>query len=143
MLRQFGSWVLGLAIALASCQAGGLGFPSLSLQDPGEPAAGKPSPKMIPPPAGAITLADVDQKELRAIDDELVSCGTRNSLSSWTDPKRGIGCGRDHIVARLQAISKQTGGKLEVKVDRFEATAPRTHNQPAPLENVMAILPGS
>jgi hypothetical protein len=104
---------------------------------------GKPFPKVIPPPAGAVTIADIDQTELRAIDDELVACGTRNSLSSWTDPKRGIGCGRDHIVARLQAISKATGGKLEVKVDLFEAAAPRTHGQPAPLENVVAILPGT
>jgi len=141
VLRRFGTW--GLAMALLSWGAGGFGLPPLALQDPAEPAAGKPSPKIIPPPGGAITLADVDQKQLRAIDDELVACGTRNSLSSWTDPKRGIGCGRDRIVARLQAISKTTGSRLEVKVDRFEATAPRTRHQPAPLENVVAILPGT
>jgi len=134
-------WVLGLAVTLA-WEARCLHLPLLALQDPAEPATGKPSPKPIPPPAGAIRLADVDQTELRALDDELVACGTRHSLSSWTDPERGIGCGRDRILARLQVISKMTGGKLEVKVDRFEATAARTRNQPAPLENVLAILPG-
>lgn len=132
-----------MGIALASWQVGVRFLAGLALQDPAEPAGNGPSPKLIPPPSGAITLADVDQKELRAIDDELVACGTRNSLSSWTDPKRGIGCGRDRIVARLQAISKATGGKLEVKVDHFQATAPRTRDQPVPLENVVAILPGT
>src|SRR5439155_14783038 len=40
-------------------------------------------------------------------------------------------------------ISKETGGKLQVTVDKFEMTSERTHNQPAPLENVYAILPGT
>jgi hypothetical protein len=112
-------------------------------QDPQEPPGGPPAPRLIPRPAGAIASADVDQGELRDIVNGLVGCGTRNSLSSWTDPKRGIGCGRDHIVSRLEAISKATGGKLEVNVDRFQATSPRTSGQPAPMENVVAILPGN
>jgi hypothetical protein len=111
-------------------------------QDPQEPP-GKSAPSLIPPPAGAITSAGVAQGELRDIINGLVACGTRNSLSSWTDPKRGIGCGRDHIVSQLEAILKATGGKLEVNVDRFQATSPRTSGQPAPMENVVAILPGT
>ncbi|HTO74448.1 MAG TPA: M28 family peptidase [Thermoanaerobaculia bacterium] len=112
-------------------------------QDPAEPPGGAPSPKLLPPPAGAIARATVDDKALAETVDDLVACGTRHSLSSWDDPKRGIGCGRDRIVARFEAIAKSSGGRLQVVVDRFEATSPRTHDKPARLENVYAILPGT
>ena len=36
-----------------------------------------------------------------------------------------------------------TGGRMTVSVDRFEATGPRTHDKPARMENVLALLPGS
>jgi hypothetical protein len=90
-----------------------------------------------------IARAAVDEKALRATVEELTSCGTRHSLSSWDDSRRGIGCGRDRIVARLSSIAKQSGGNLRVTVDRFEATSSRTNDRPARLENVLALLPGS
>jgi hypothetical protein len=80
---------------------------------------------------------------MRALIDQLVSCGTRLSLSSWTDPKRGIGCARDHIVARLNEIAKDSGGKLQVVVDKFDSTSERTSGKPLHLESVYAILPGT
>jgi hypothetical protein len=46
-------------------------------------------------------------------------------------------------VARFNEIGKQSGGKLQVVVDKFVATSPRTSNKPAPMENVYAILPGT
>ncbi len=114
----------------------------LGAQDPGEPA-GKPASKSPSAPDGAIPRRSVDEKALRATIEELAACGTRHSLSSWDDSKRGIGCGRDRIVARLTEIARGSGGKLSVAVDRFEATAPRTKDKPARLENVLAFLPGS
>jgi Peptidase family M28 len=116
---------------------------ALAGQDPAEPASGKPSPRGVPAPAGAIARPAVDEKAMRSTIEELVGCGTRLSLSSWEDPKRGVGCGRDRVVARLQAIAKTAGGRMNVVVDRFEATAPRTHDKPARMENVLAFLPGS
>src|SRR5262249_45156693 len=74
---------------------------------------------------------------------EVVSCGTRLTLSSWTDPKRGAGCARDKIARRFNEISKATGEKLQVIVDKFEATAERTAGKAVPLQNVYAILPGA
>ncbi len=112
-------------------------------RDPAEPASGKPQPKILARPAGRLTRASVDEKSMRALIGKLVACGTRLTLSSWTDPKRGAGCGRDVIVARLNEIAKDSGGKLQVIVDKFEATSQRTGGKPAPLENVYAILPGS
>ncbi len=112
-------------------------------QDPPSRRAARRRRRCSPPPAGVIARATVDEKALAATVDELVACGTRHSLSSWDDPKRGIGCGRDRIVARFEAIAKSSGGRLQVVVDRFEATSPRTHEKPARLENVYAILPGT
>jgi len=112
-------------------------------RDPAEPPQAKPEPKILPRPAGAIARQSIDEKSMRALIHNLVSCGTRLTLSSWTDPKRGIGCGRDAIVARLNEMAKDSGGKLQVVVDKFESTSERTSGTPIPLENVYAILPGN
>jgi hypothetical protein len=112
-------------------------------RDPAEPQQGQPHANLLPRPAAGVARQSVDEKSMRALIDQLVSCGTRLSLSSWTDPKRGIGCGRDHIVARLNEIAKNSGGKLQVVVDKFDSTSERTSGKLLPLESVYAILPGS
>ncbi|PYU73602.1 MAG: hypothetical protein DMG49_05825 [Acidobacteria bacterium] len=112
-------------------------------RDPAELARGKPQPKILARPAGAVARQAVDEKSMRALIGKLVACGTRLTLSSWTDSKRGIGCGREVIVARFNEIAKDSGGKLQVVVDKFESTSERTSGKPMPLENVYAILPGS
>jgi hypothetical protein len=137
-LRCFAELVAISCVLIAFC-----GLPLRAQRDPAEPAAGLPSPKLLPRPAGAIARGDVDEAGMRSLIEQLVACGTRNSLSSWDDPARGIGCGRDHIVARLKEISQASGGRLEVVVDKFEATSSRTTSKPAPFENVYGILPGS
>jgi hypothetical protein len=112
-------------------------------RDPAEPAMGKPQPKISARPTGRVLRASVDEKSMRALIGKLVACGTRLTLSSWEDPKRGAGCGRDAIVARFNEIAKDSGGKLQVVVDKFESSSERTSGKPMPLENVYAILPGS
>ncbi|HEV1993756.1 MAG TPA: M28 family metallopeptidase [Candidatus Acidoferrum sp.] len=112
-------------------------------RDPTEPTQGKPQPKILARPAGGVARASVDEQSMRTLIGKLVACGTRLTLSSWTDAKRGIGCGRDAIVARFNEIAKDSGGKLQVVVDKFESTSERTSGKPMPLENVYAILPGS
>ncbi len=107
-------------------------------QDPAEPPGGKPQTKWLAPPAGAISRSAVDETAMRETVADLVACGTRHSLSSWDDPRRGIGCGRDRTVARFEAIARESGGRLQVSIDRFEATGPRTNDKPARLENVLA-----
>jgi hypothetical protein len=111
--------------------------------DPAEPLTGAPRPKILPRPAGAIRRASIDEKSMRTLIHDQVSCGTRLTLSSWTDPKRGIGCGRDFVVARMNEVAKESGGKLQVVVDKFESKSERTGPDPVHLENVYGILPGS
>jgi hypothetical protein len=92
----------------------------------------------IPPVSAAPSAA-----EAKILVEELVACGTRHSLSSWSDPKRGIGCGRDAVLKRFDAVEKATGGKLRVVVDSYDTTGPRTKDVPAHMENVYAILGGT
>ena len=112
-------------------------------RDPAEPPKVRPQPKVLPRLAGRILRASVDEKSMRALIAKLVACGTRLTLSSWTDAQRGIGCGRDVIAARFNEIAKDSNGKLQVVVDKFESTSERTSAKPIPLENVYAILPAS
>src|SRR6266576_1398760 len=44
---------------------------------------------------------------------------------------------------QLNEIAKDSGGKLQVVVDKFESNSERTSGKPIPLENVYAILPGT
>jgi hypothetical protein len=133
--------------AVAVLAGGLLATPAFAQQaaprDPAEPLHGKPQPKSLPRPSGAISRQSVDEKSMRELIHQMVACGTRLTISPWTDPKRGVGCGRDQVVARLNEIAKESGGKLQVVVDKFEATSKRTGGVPAPMENAYAILPGS
>lgn len=119
-----------------------LGSGAAMAQDPPEPPNGAPSVQLIPRPSGKIDRASIDENYLRSIIEEQVACGTRDSFSSWNDPKRGIGCGRDHVLARFNEIAKESNGRLQIVVDKFETELPRT-GETLHLENVYAILPGS
>src|SRR5712692_7937747 len=147
-MRHRASTICGLARAASAAALLSLAaVPALAQQpvmrDPAEPAQGAPRVNILPRPLGTIARQSIDEKSMRTLIHNLVSCGTRLTLSSWTDPKRGIGCGRDYIVARLNEIAKASGGKLQVVVDKFDSTSERTSGKPLPLQSVYAILPGS
>jgi len=128
--------VLGLAAAPLFAQ-------EARPRDPAESARDKPQGKLPPGPLGEIARQSIDEESMRVLIHELVGCDTRLTLSSWSDPKRGIGCGRDFVLARFNDIAKESRGKLQVMVDKFEAKSERTGPHAVPLENVYAILPGS
>ncbi|WP_422060023.1 M28 family peptidase [Sphingopyxis sp.] len=83
-----------------------------------------------------------DPARLKMLVEKLVSFGTRHTLSSATDPKRGIGAARNWGASEFERLSKACGGCLTVEriSDRFEG--PRA---PAGVivENVLAIQKGS
>jgi hypothetical protein len=144
-----GGWKLGVAARIAVAALAGLVLSSAAFgqrgagRDPDEPQGGKPAPKLVARMAPGVVRRDVDEKGMAALIHELVACGMRLTLSSWTDPKRGIGCARDHIVARFNEIAQSSGGKLQVVVDKFESKSERTGPNAVPLENVYGILPGN
>ncbi len=74
---------------------------------------------------------------------KLVSFGTRNTLSSQDDPKRGIGAARDWIFAEMQRYAAESGGRMRVELQSFEQ--PRAGRMPRPVKitNVLAWLDGT
>lgn len=92
-------------------------------------------------------LREVSAKRIEADIRKLVSFGTRNTLSSQDDPKRGIGAARDWIYSEFQRISSQCGNCLDVEKQTFTQPAnppPRgRYPEAAVLTNVYAVLKGT
>ena len=72
----------------------------------------------------------------------LVSFGTRNTLSTQTDPKRGIGAARDYLFAEMLKLRAESGGRLQVEKQTFLQPVAVRVPQPTPLTNIIATLPG-
>src|SRR5688572_33011507 len=73
----------------------------------------------VPPPPGpeakvADIAREVDQARMRATVAKLVSFGTRHTLSSQTDPKRGIGAAVRWAEAEMKAMGLETRQTCDV-----------------------------
>ena len=89
-------------------------------------------------------LKDVSADSLRSYITTLVAFGTRNTLSTQTDPNRGIGAARNWVLKRFNEFATQSGGRLTAMIDTT-TLAPDgkrvTHN--IVLGNVVATLKGT
>ncbi|OHC95749.1 MAG: peptidase M28 [Sphingomonadales bacterium RIFCSPLOWO2_12_FULL_63_15] len=83
-----------------------------------------------------------DPARLKATVEKLVSFGTRHTLSSSTDPKRGIGAARGWAAAEFARISKTCGGCLKVESVSERFTGPRVPDG-ADVVDVLAIQTGA
>jgi hypothetical protein len=88
-------------------------------------------------------LKEVDPDRLQAIVAKLTTFGTRHTLSSQTDPNRGIGAARDWIFAQMQALAAPSNGRMTVELQSF--TQPVSSGIPTPtvITNVVTTLHGS
>ena len=94
-------------------------------------------------PAPLTVIADdVSADRLRGIVEKLVSFGTRHTLSSQTDPNRGIGAALKWTEAEFERYSRACGGCLTVVMPSDVITGRRVPN-PTRVTNVMAIQPGT
>ena len=87
-------------------------------------------------------------KEVRAANVEqtvktLVSFGTRNTLSSQDDPKRGIGAARDWIYSEFQKIAATSDGRMTVELQSYEQPPANRIPTPTKITNVVATLRGT
>jgi hypothetical protein len=95
------------------------------------PAAARPDPS-----------ADVSQARLRADVEALVGFGTRHTLSSQDDPKRGIGAARRWGEQQLRADGEACGGCLEIVLPERMVSGNRIP-RPVRLVDVVAIQRGT
>lgn len=93
----------------------------------------------VPPHA----IADkVSQQNLHMIVEKLVSFGTRHTLSSQSDPKRGIGASLRWTEQEFERYSKACGGCLTIAKPEDVVTGRRVPN-PTRVQNVFAIQRGT
>jgi hypothetical protein len=89
-------------------------------------------------------LREIDEHELEATVHKLVSFGTRHTLSSQTDPIRGIGAATKWVFETLSRYAAASSGRMTVELQTFTqpATPPRIPADTA-ITNVVATLHGS
>jgi hypothetical protein len=95
---------------------------------------------LLPFPAAARDAPD--PARLKASVEKLVSFGTRHTMSSATDPKRGIGAARRWTAAEFERISAACGRCLRQENIERVFTGPRSPGG-VNVVDVLAIQPGS
>jgi hypothetical protein len=92
-------------------------------------------------------LSQISAGQIHSDIDKLVSFQTRATLSAQDAASisagKGIGAAREWIKSEFERYSRDCGGCLEVKIDRF--TQPVSERVPSPVEiaNVYAVLRGT
>lgn len=95
-------------------------------------------------PQIADLVSQISADSLRAHVNGLVSFGTRHTLSTTTDKKKGIGAARQWILGKFQQYAKQSGGRMTAQLDTWTLQPDgRRVDKPADMGNVMATLKGS
>ncbi len=86
-------------------------------------------------------IDELDHRRIEASIRTLAGFGTRNTLSSQTDPVRGIGAARDWIFDQFSDYAEDSDGRLTVELQSYTQTS----GLPAPtvITNVVATLKGT
>lgn len=95
---------------------------------------------LLTTPAFAETGAP-DAAKLKTYVEKLVSFGTRHTLSSADNPKRGIGAARRWAKSEFEAMSKACNGCLAVEMLERQMSGPRAPNG-VNIVDVLAVKPG-
>lgn len=89
-------------------------------------------------------VKEVSADSLQSYIKTLVAFGTRNTLSTQTDPKRGIGAARNWVLTKFNAFAKQSNGRLSAFIDTVTLQPDgKRVDVPVLLGNVVAILKGT
>ena len=87
---------------------------------------------------------EISKDSLQSYITTLVAFGTRSTLSTQTNSKRGIGAARTWVLEKFNEFSKNAGGRLTAFIDTvtIQPNGKRI-NRPILLGNVMATLKGT
>ena len=89
-------------------------------------------------------VKEISPDSLKSYINKMVSFGTRSTLSSTTDKKRGIGAAREWVVQMFKEFGKASNGRLTAYVDTTTLQPDRRRIDVAiNLGNAMAILKGT
>lgn len=89
-------------------------------------------------------VKEVSPDSLKSYISTLVNFGTRNTLSTQTNPKRGIGAARQWVLGRFNEFAKQSGGRMTAFIDTTTLQKDgRRVDTTIVLGNVVATLKGT
>lgn len=89
-------------------------------------------------------VGEVSKDSLESYIRKMVSFGTRNTLSTQTDPKRGIGAARNWVLYKFNEFAKQSGGRMTAMIDTTTLQKDgRRVDTTLLLGNVVATLKGT
>jgi hypothetical protein len=89
-------------------------------------------------------VKDVNKDSLQANIHTLVGFGTRSTLSSQRDAKRGIGAAKNWVLKKFNEYAKQSRGRLTALIDNAPYKADKKRvDRDIVLGNVMATLKGA
>jgi hypothetical protein len=90
-------------------------------------------------------LREINVRNIERSIRKLVSFGTRNTLSTQTDPARGIGAARDWLRDEFERVGREADGRLKVELQGFDQQPGRFPRitKPTRVTNVVATLPGT
>jgi hypothetical protein len=89
-------------------------------------------------------VKEVSSDSLRSYINNLVSFGTRHTMSTVTDKKRGIGAAREWVVQKFNEFARGSGGRMSAYVDTVTLQPDgRRVDVATSLGNAMAILKGT
>lgn len=88
-------------------------------------------------------VKEVSADSLQSYINTLVSFGTKSTLSTQPDPKKGIGATRNWVLKKFDDFAKNAGGRLSAMIDTTTIQPSERINAPILLGNVMATLKGT
>ncbi|MFB4280766.1 M20/M25/M40 family metallo-hydrolase [Nonomuraea sp. MTCD27] len=131
-----------LAVPLVAEPASATGQSTTGQSATGQDGPGRPTPPQRPDRELRALLREVDPVRIKADVLKMVAFGTRHTLSTQTDPVRGIGAAVEWVHARFQEIAATSGGRMTVERQSFvQPVSPRIP-QPTTITNVIGTLRG-
>jgi hypothetical protein len=94
-------------------------------------------------PALRALINQIDPKRIQATISRLTQFGTRHTLSSQTDPVRGIGAATAWVTQQMQAIAATSNGNMTVQEQTFVQPVASRIPVPTSINNVIATLHGT
>jgi hypothetical protein len=88
-------------------------------------------------------LSQINQNNLQATVEKLVTFGTRHTLSSQTDPVRGIGAATAWVFQQFQTYAAASAGNMTVQKQTFVQPVSSRIPVPTAITNVIATLNAS
>ena len=81
--------------------------------------SGRPNRAQRPDRELRAMLKELDPDRIEANIRKLVSFGTRHTLSSQSDPERGIGAARDWLFEEFSRYARASGGRMSVEKQTY------------------------